>query len=75
MNSEKTIDLRGLCCAQPIIKLSKEMKGMQKGEKLICIADKISLTKDIPAFCNQTQNRLVGQEEENGLFKFWIEKE
>ena len=74
MNAEKSVDLRGLCCAQPIILLSKEMKSMQPGETLLAISDKISMTTDIPAFCSQTSNQLIRQDEENGLFRFWLQK-
>ena len=74
MNSDKSIDLRGLCCAQPIILLSKELKSLQSGAVLLAIADKSSMAMDIPAFCSQTHNQLIHQEEKNGLFRFWIKK-
>ena len=73
-NVAKSVDLRGLCCAQPVILLSKEMKPLHSGDVLLAIADKVSMTKDIPAFCRQTGHRLLSAQEEDGLYRFWISK-
>ncbi|MHB1665435.1 MAG: sulfurtransferase TusA family protein [bacterium] len=31
MDNDRKIDITGLCCAVPIIKISKELKDMQSG--------------------------------------------
>jgi TusA-related sulfurtransferase len=74
MDSDKSVDIRGLCCAQPIIALTKELKSMQTGEVLLATSDKSSMANDIPAFCRQTGHLLVSQEESGGIYRFWISK-
>ena len=75
MDSQKFVDIKGLCCAQPIIQLAKEMKVMQAGEVVLVEADKDSMRKDIPSFCKQTGHTLLHHEEHKDLLRFWIKKE
>jgi len=74
MDHQRLVDLRGLCCSAPVIKLSAEIKGMQVGEVLLAEADKDSMRKDVPAYCNQTKHELLQHEEHDGLLRFWIRK-
>ncbi len=75
MNVHKLVDLKGLCCAQPIIQLAKELKAMQIGEILLAEADKDSMRQDIPAFCKQTGHTLLQHDQHHELLRFWIRKE
>lgn len=75
MDFQKSVDLKGLCCAQPIIQLAKEIKTIKVGEILLVEADKDSMRKDIPAFCTQTGHTLLHHDQHNELLRFWIRKE
>jgi tRNA 2-thiouridine synthesizing protein A len=68
------VDIRGICCAQPIIRLAKELKNIGSGEVILAVSDKASMLNDIPAFCNKTDNQLIHHEEANGLLRFWLKK-
>lgn len=74
MNATKSIDLKGLCCSEPIIRLAREIKAMQPGEILLVEADRDSMRKDVPAFCRQTRNVLLEHSEEQGLLRYWIQR-
>ncbi len=81
MDNNRKIDITGLCCAVPIIKISKELKDMQSGDVLLAISDKDSMKNDIPAFCRQTGNELLGLETsgedpnlQKDTFAFYIKK-
>ena len=67
-------DLRGMCCAQPIVRLASEFKAMRSGEVLLAVSDKSSMLKDIPAFCKQTGHSLLAQENGQDVYRFWIQK-
>lgn len=69
-----SVDLRGLCCAEPIIRIANALKTLSPGKVLCVSADKVSMLKDIPAFCNQTGNALLRQSENQGVFEFWIRR-
>lgn len=68
------VDIRGICCAQPIIRLAKELNSIEHGEVILAVSDKTSMLNDIPAFCNKTNNQLIHHEEVNGVLRFWIKK-
>ncbi|AWP24720.1 sulfurtransferase TusA family protein [Acidiferrobacter sp. SPIII_3] len=74
MDTTKSIDLKGLCCAQPIVALARELAGMAPGEVLLVSADKDSLRRDIPAFCRQTGHALLESHECDGELHFWIRR-
>ena len=74
MEHRHQVDLRGLCCAQPIIKLTAELKRIPSGEVVLALADKSSMSQDMPAYCRQTNNLLLHHDIENGLLRFWIRK-
>ncbi|MDP2024707.1 sulfurtransferase TusA family protein [Sulfuriferula sp.] len=74
MEYDQTLDVCGLCCAEPIIRITKAMKGAVSGEVLLVTADKTSMLKDVPAYCRQTTNDLIHQQESQGKFQFWIRK-
>lgn len=74
MEHKQTLDVCGLCCAEPIIRITKALKGIVSGEVLLVTADKTSMLKDVHAYCQQTANDLIHQEESQGKFQFWIRK-
>jgi len=74
MEHDRLVDLRGLCCSAPVIKMSAEMKTMQVGEVMLAESDKDSMRKDVPAYCKQTRHDLLQHEEHGGLLRFWIRK-
>ena len=74
MDKDETFDAKGLMCPMPIVKLAKKMKEMKAGQVLELIADDVGSKEDVPAWCNRTGNELVGQNEEGGVFRFYIKK-
>ncbi len=74
MTHDHTVDIRGLCCAQPIIILAREMRGRKEGDVILAVSDKMSMLNDISAFCKETKNTLVSQEEKDNLYYFRIRK-
>jgi len=45
MEYNQALDVCGLCCAEPIIRISKALKGIVSGEVLLVTADKASMLK------------------------------
>jgi tRNA 2-thiouridine synthesizing protein A len=74
MEHQRLVDLRGLCCSAPVIKLTAVIKGMHVGEVLLAEADNASMRKDVPSYCKQTQHELLQHNEQDGLLRFWIRK-
>lgn len=68
------LDIKGLCCSAPVLRLSKAFHEFDTGNIVLVVSDKISMTKDIPAYCNMTGQVLLQQQQQDGLFYFWIQK-
>lgn len=66
------VDIKGMCCSAPVIRLTKEFKPMSSGDIVLVESDKVSMLSDIPSCCALTKNELLQQEEEKGLYYFWI---
>lgn len=76
--SEKTadlvLDLEGLLCPIPVVKLSQAIKQIEVGEQLVATATDPGVMMDIPAWCASTGNELVSLDEINGVFKFEVKR-
>lgn len=68
------IDIKGLCCSAPVLRLTREFKVFSSGAVVKVVSDKCSMINDIPSYCRMTGNELLKQEESSGLFYFWIRK-
>ena len=73
-NVDKTVDCKGLSCPMPILRLTKEIKGLDSGQVLELLGTDPGSKKDIPGWCEKTGNELLGNEEDGGVFKFYIKK-
>jgi tRNA 2-thiouridine synthesizing protein A len=73
-NVDQTLDCLKLLCPVPILKISKAVKELQKGQTLLMLADDPGAKADMIAWAKQTGNELLGFEEEGKVFKFYVRK-
>jgi len=74
MKSDLILDAKGLACPMPIVKTRKAMNELKSGQILeIHVTDKGS-KNDLTAWVNSTGHQLLTDQEDNGIFKFWIQK-
>lgn len=52
------IDLRGLCCPLPVLRVKKALSDMCSGEILRALTSDPGAAEDIPAFLNQSGHAL-----------------
>jgi tRNA 2-thiouridine synthesizing protein A len=74
MEFHKDLDARGLSCPLPILKAKKALAEMTSGEILRVIATDPGSVRDFQAFARQTGNLLLGQNEENKEFTFFMQR-
>lgn len=63
MITERKVDLTGLKCPMPIVKLTKLMKELDPGEALTATADDAAFCLDVESWCNSTGHELVRLED------------
>ncbi|MYL36788.1 sulfurtransferase TusA family protein [Halobacillus litoralis] len=74
MNTEKVLDAKGLACPMPIVKTKKAMKDVEAGGILEIHATDKGAKSDLTAWAKSSGHELLKHEEEDGVFKFWIQK-
>ncbi len=70
----KTLDLKGLLCPMPIVKIAKAIKEIQPGEIIEAYATDPGVMADIPAWCRTTGNELVTLNKQDKQFHFIVRR-
>ena len=74
ITAAKVMDLKGLACPMPVVKVSKGIKGVEIGEVIEAqTTDPGSLT-DFPAWAKTSGNEIVKTDQEEKLIKFFIKR-
>jgi len=68
------LDAKGLKCPLPVLKARKAMKSVPAGGVLRVLATDPGAVGDFEHFCKVTGHRLLARAEENGVYRFDIEK-
>ena len=71
---EKVLDLKGLLCPIPVVKISNAVKEIEVGDVIEATATDPGVMMDIPAWCSSTGNELLSMDEENDIFTFRIKR-
>ena len=72
--ADQVLDASGLNCPMPILKTKKALSKMDAGQILEVISTDAGSVKDIEAFCNQTGNKLISINEDDGKYVFTLER-
>ena len=70
----KVMDLKGLACPMPIVKVSKGIKEVEIGEVIQAVTSDPGALSDFPAWAKTSGNEIVKTEQEDKLIKFFIKR-
>jgi TusA-related sulfurtransferase len=70
----KTMDLKGMPCPMPVIKVNKGIKEIEVGQVLEAITTDPGSLSDFPAWSRTSGNEILKTEQESGLIKFLIKR-
>ncbi len=70
----KSIDLKGLLCPIPVVKMAKAIKEIEVGQTIEAFATDPGVMADIPAWCRSTGNELVTIEKQDKQFHFVVRR-
>lgn len=74
METDQVVDLTGLKCPMPIVRLTKQMKTLVSGEQLTAIADDPAFCLDVEAWCQSTGYKLIQLENDSDRLVAVIQK-
>jgi tRNA 2-thiouridine synthesizing protein A len=69
-----TLDLKGLLCPLPVVKISKAIKDVEVGEVVEATATDPGVMADIPAWAKSTGNDLLLMDKEGDHFLFRVRR-
>jgi tRNA 2-thiouridine synthesizing protein A len=71
---EQMLDVRGMQCPLPLLKLKQSLNKMSPGERIRVWTTDAGSLRDFPAFLRQAGHQLVSLQEEPEQYCFVIEK-
>lgn len=74
MSDPRTVDLRGMKCPTPIVRLNEEVRALATGDCLIAVADDRAFELDVKAWCRRTGNELLSFATEAGQLTAHVRK-
>lgn len=74
IKADKVLDLRGLACPMPVVKMSKGIKEVEVGQIVEAhTTDPGSLT-DFPAWAKTSGNEIIKTDQDGDVIKFYVKR-
>lgn len=74
INVDKVMDLKGLPCPMPVVKVSKGIKDVEVGQVVEAITTDPGSLADFPAWARTSGNEILKTDQGDGLIKFYIQR-
>ena len=74
IKADKVMDLKGLPCPMPVVKVSKGIKEVEVGQVLEAVTSDPGSLADFPAWAKTSGNEILKTVQENGNITFFIKR-
>lgn len=74
LRSDKMMDLKGLPCPMPVVKVSKGIKEVEIGQVVEAVTSDPGALADFPAWARTSGNEILKTEQSDGVIKFYIRR-
>lgn len=74
IKADKTLDLKGLPCPMPVVKVSKGIKEVQVGQVLMAETSDPGALADFPAWAKTSGNQILATEDGGSETHFFIKR-
>jgi tRNA 2-thiouridine synthesizing protein A len=71
---DKVMDLKGLACPMPVVKVSKGIKEVEIGQVIEAITTDPGSLADFPAWARTSGNEILKTDQEEGVIRFYIKR-
>jgi len=71
---DKVMDLKGLPCPMPVVKVSKGIKEVEVGQVVEAISTDPGSLTDFPAWARTSGNEILKTEQDGNSIKFYIKR-
>ena len=69
------VDAKGLKCPQPLLLTKHGIKQLDSDQVLLLHATDPHTDLDLEVWCARFGHKIINQNEENGVYGFWIQKQ
>lgn len=74
IKADKVMDLKGLPCPMPVVKISKGIKDVQIGQVVEALTTDPGALVDFPAWARTSGNEIVKTEQDNGTIRIFVKR-
>lgn len=71
---DKTMDLKGLPCPMPVVKVNKGIKDVEIGQTIEVISTDPGALTDFPAWARTSGNEILKTEQVDDIIKIYIKR-
>ena len=71
---DKVMDLKGLPCPMPVVKVSKGIKEVDVGQVIEAISTDPGSLADFPAWARTSGNEILKTDQKDGEIRFYIKR-
>ena len=71
---DKVMDLKGMPCPMPVVKVSKGIKEIQVGQVLEAVTTDPGALADFPAWARTSGNEILKTNQDDGTIRFFIKR-
>jgi TusA-related sulfurtransferase len=71
---DKEMDLKGLACPMPVVKVSKGIKEVEVGQVIKAVTTDPGSLTDFPAWAKTSGNEILKSEQEGNEINFYIQR-
>ncbi|MBW2206742.1 MAG: sulfurtransferase TusA family protein [Deltaproteobacteria bacterium] len=71
---DKMMDLKGLPCPMPVVKISKGIKEVEVGQVVEAVTSDPGALADFPAWAKTSGNEILKTNQDNGEITFYIKR-
>jgi tRNA 2-thiouridine synthesizing protein A len=74
LTSDLKLDLKGLMCPLPVVKMAQAIKKVEIGQVIEAEATDLGVLADILAWSKSTGNEMVKTAKEGKVIRFWVKR-
>jgi tRNA 2-thiouridine synthesizing protein A len=71
---DKVIDLKGMPCPMPVVKMSKGIKEVEVGQIVEALTTDPGSLADFPAWARTSGNEIVKTDQDGDIIRFYIKR-
>lgn len=74
IKADLVLDLKGLLCPIPVVKMSQAITKVEVGQVVEATATDPGVMADIPAWAKSTGNEMLKIEKDGKAIRFWVKR-